>query len=279
VPDEGLVVRRAAGEPLRVLAGEYGVAHSTLVRWFGRAEVAARVRVERRALVAGRGEQRRLVAELRRRAREEAGRRAGRRSRADELAELAVCAGGGVEAVVEATRLRARETVFGLVDPAVVVRALENDRAVSAAGGRGRKRLRRLCPDQELLCRRAAGETLRVLAVDYGVAHTTLGRYFARPQVARRVRELRRRLPTVAAGEAGPDGVAGGGVAPGRRYRRLTGADLQLIADWHARGASDATIASELGCDRSSRLRPWYRRLRSGAPRNSGWQPTRRSVV
>jgi hypothetical protein len=30
---------------------------------------------------------------------------------------------------------------------------------------------------------------LRVLAADYGVAHTTPGRYFARPEVARQLRQ------------------------------------------------------------------------------------------
>jgi hypothetical protein len=48
-------------------------------------------------------------------------------------------------------------------------------------------------PDPELARRRAAGETLRRLASDYGVAHTTLGRWFARPEVARQLHELRRR--------------------------------------------------------------------------------------
>jgi hypothetical protein len=260
VADEELVGRRAAGESLRRLAVDYGVAHTTLGRYFRRPEVVgllreARrgVRVERRALVARRGEQRRLLAQLRRRAQEEAGRRAGRRSWADQLAELAVCAGGGIEVVVEATRLRTRENVLGLIDPAVLVRALENDRAAAeAASGPGRERLRRLCPDEQLLCRRAAGEPLRRLAVDYGVAHTTLGRYFARPEVARQLRELRRRSPRVAAGEAEAGEVAGGSVAGRRRYRRLTAADLELIAHWHVRGASDGMIASELGCERST---------------------------
>jgi hypothetical protein len=56
------------------------------------------------------------------------------------------------------------------------------------------RRLRRLLPDEELLRRRAGGEPLRQLADDYGVSHTTLGRYFARPAVARRVREAGERL-------------------------------------------------------------------------------------
>jgi hypothetical protein len=48
---------------------------------------------------------------------------------------------------------------------------------------------RRLSPDPALFRRRAAGETLRELARDYGVSHTSLSRYFARPQA---VKELKR---------------------------------------------------------------------------------------
>ena len=40
--------------------------------------------------------------------------------------------------------------------------------------------------------RRAAGETLRALARDYQVAHTTLARYFKRADVARQLRTARR---------------------------------------------------------------------------------------
>lgn len=55
--------------------------------------------------------------------------------------------------------------------------------------------LRRLQADAELISRRAAGETLRSLARGYDVSHTTLGRYFKRPQVAielRRAEQLQR---------------------------------------------------------------------------------------
>jgi hypothetical protein len=94
---------------------------------------------------------------------------------------------------------------------------------------------------------------------------TTLGRWFQRPEVARQLRELSRRLPTVAGGEAGAGGVGGRSVAVGRRYRRLTAADLELIAYWHVHDASDAMIAAGLGCDRSSvrraRARPATREL------------------
>jgi hypothetical protein len=54
------------------------------------------------------------------------------------------------------------------------------------------RRLRKLVPDADLIQRRAAGETLRELAVDYEVEHTTLGRYFARPEVAKEVSEAKR---------------------------------------------------------------------------------------
>jgi hypothetical protein len=56
------------------------------------------------------------------------------------------------------------------------------------------RRLRKLVPDQELIRRRAAGESLRQLALDYDVEHTTLGRYFARPEVVRELNEAKRRL-------------------------------------------------------------------------------------
>ena len=49
------------------------------------------------------------------------------------------------------------------------------------------RRLRHLEPDTELFRRRAAGEPLRELARDYGVAHTTLGRYFVRPEVVKQL--------------------------------------------------------------------------------------------
>jgi hypothetical protein len=50
------------------------------------------------------------------------------------------------------------------------------------------RRLRQLTPDAELIHRRAAGETFRELAPNYGVSHTTLSRYFARPEVGNQLK-------------------------------------------------------------------------------------------
>jgi hypothetical protein len=241
-PDAELVHRRAAGEALRVLAADYGVAHTTLGRYFARPEVVRQlreadknVRAERRAAARRRAAERRAEQAIRRRAKEQAALartrdaaaaafrhrprrtayeawldegearlpplRADLRSRNDELAERAVEAGGGIEAVVEATGLRTRENVLRALDPAILVRAFDNA-AASTAAPPDRARLRRLVPDPELVRRRAAGEPLRRLACDYGDAHTTLGRWFDRPEVARQLHELGRRLPTLAAGKA-----------------------------------------------------------------------------
>jgi hypothetical protein len=57
-----------------------------------------------------------------------------------------------------------------------------------------RRRLRKLVPDAKLIRRRAAGEPLRELALDYDVAHTTVLRYFERPEVAKQIREAERQL-------------------------------------------------------------------------------------
>jgi hypothetical protein len=59
---------------------------------------------------------------------------------------------------------------------------------------KGRRRLRKLAPDAELIRRRAAGEPVRELAADYEVAHTTLVRYFAREEVAKQLREAAKQL-------------------------------------------------------------------------------------
>src|SRR5438094_59397 len=51
------------------------------------------------------------------------------------------------------------------------------------------RRLRKLVPDAELMRRRAADEPLRALAADYNVSHTTLSRFFERPEVTSQVRQ------------------------------------------------------------------------------------------
>ena len=78
VPDAELIRRRAAGEPLRELASDYDVAHTTLSRLFERPEVVKQLkeaaqqgRVAERALTARRSAERRLEQEVRREAREQ----------------------------------------------------------------------------------------------------------------------------------------------------------------------------------------------------------------
>jgi hypothetical protein len=56
------------------------------------------------------------------------------------------------------------------------------------------RRLRRLVPDANLIRRRAAGDSLRALALEYGVTHTTLLRYFDRPDVAQQLKLSERQL-------------------------------------------------------------------------------------
>ena len=238
VPDAQLVRRRAAGESLRALAQEYGVAHTTLGRYFARPQVKAQLkeqaqllRAERRAAHAERAAEQKLERELRRRARAQ-GRleraqahraaaaraqiarrrpavrsahalwlderdltrpptRAELHSQLDDIAAAVVASGGGLEEIVEATDLRTRENVYRSIDEAILVRAFTNDGAAAAGAEPSRDRLRRLLPDPGLIHRRAAGETLRALARDYQVAHTTLARYFTQPDVARQLRNAR----------------------------------------------------------------------------------------
>jgi hypothetical protein len=56
------------------------------------------------------------------------------------------------------------------------------------------RRLRRLVPDEALFDRRVAGESLRVLARDYGVEHSTLSDFFRRPDGVIGLGEARLRL-------------------------------------------------------------------------------------
>lgn len=174
MPDAELIRRRAAGEPLRALAADYDVAHTTLSRYFERPEVATEVkrvqrqlRAEERVIADRRAAERRLEAEVRRKAKEQAvrerkqARRADaaareiasrpRRSRSsyaawlderdarqpltradlhsqnDDIAADVVAAGGGMQAVIDATDLRTLENVTNLIDPAILKRAYDND--------------------------------------------------------------------------------------------------------------------------------------------------------
>jgi hypothetical protein len=53
--------------------------------------------------------------------------RADLHSQNDETAARVVADGGGIQAVIDATGLRTRENVVGLIDPAILERALDND--------------------------------------------------------------------------------------------------------------------------------------------------------
>lgn len=55
--------------------------------------------------------------------------RADLHSHSDRVAASAVAAGGGMQAVIEATGLRTRENVLRLIDPAILDRARQNDAA------------------------------------------------------------------------------------------------------------------------------------------------------
>jgi hypothetical protein len=236
-------------------------------------EARRHLRAERRAAAAGLAATRKLEQEVRRQAREQAAlerarraaasrlarprrrrspyeawlderdarlplTRADLRSGADDLAAGAVTAGGGIGAVIEATGLRTRDNVLRLIDPAILVRAFENEAAAAAAAAPERDRLRRLVPDHELLRRRAAGEALRALAVEYGVAHTTLDRYFRRAGVARQLRELTRRLPAVGADEGADSGDVRGGHELLRKAAEERAATMRATScPVHGRGA------------------------------------------
>jgi hypothetical protein len=124
-------------------------------------------------------------------------------SQSDTLAAGAVENGGGIDAVVEATGLRTVENVVRNIDPAILVRAYDQDAVARAFAPPDHAPLRRLSPDAALMQRRARGEPLRRLARDYGVSHTTLSRWFAQPSVGRQLRELQRRRPRKADQTAG----------------------------------------------------------------------------
>jgi len=228
VPDEALFDRRVAGESLRALARDYGVEHSTLSDFFRRPDGVlglreARLRlqqelktrqatlrrlkqdVQRRAR-ADKEHDRRLEAWVRRRPRRsgyegwldehDSPRGLGSRDRfsaSDDLAEAVVAVGGGLEQVIDATGLRTRKNALHSVDAQIMRRALANDTKFPSNARPDDRGLRRLVPDSELIRRGAAEETLRSIAADYGVSHTTIFRYFKRAEVSKQLLRTQRR--------------------------------------------------------------------------------------
>ena len=79
--------------------------------------------------------------------------------------------------------------VLGLVTLLPLVRQWCVQRQAKILGVKRQRRLRRLVPDRELIRRKAADEPLRQLALDYDVSHTTLGRFFKRPEVAKELKQ------------------------------------------------------------------------------------------
>jgi len=228
VPDEALFDRRVAGESLRAIAPDYGVEHTTLGDFFcrpdgvlGLEEARGRLQAARKARQAAELE---LIKHVRKRAREDKerdgrleawARRRSRRSsyedehdapkgshsragysQSDDTAEAVVAAGGGLEQVIEATGLRTPDNALRNIDAQIMQRALANDTRFPSNTRPDNKGLRRLVPDSELIRRRAAKEPLRYIAPDYNVSHTTLLRYFKRPEVSKQLlRTQRRRDP------------------------------------------------------------------------------------
>jgi len=229
VPDEVLYDRRVAGESLRAIAPDYGVVHTTLSDFFRRPEAVLGLEDARRRLEAEREARqamlRRLEQDVRRRAREDKARdrrletwrlpggsqpsdyidwlnlrdapggatSRQRYSRNDFAAAEIVDSGGGVEQVIDASGLRSRENVLRNIDAQIMGRALANDTRFPSNARPDDRRLRRLVPDSELIRRRAAKETLRSIAADYGVSHTTILRYFERPEVSKQLLRAQRK--------------------------------------------------------------------------------------
>jgi hypothetical protein len=97
------------------------------------------------------------------------------------------------QALLAATELPTLEAAADSIDPELLAQAFEND-ALERAEPQPlaltpRPRLRRLVADTQLFRRRAAGESLRMLASDYDVAHTTLARFFVRPEIKQQLRQ------------------------------------------------------------------------------------------
>ncbi|HMI98509.1 MAG TPA: hypothetical protein VK488_01615 [Gaiellaceae bacterium] len=104
-----------------------------------------------------------------------------------------------------------------------------------------RRRLRKLVPDAELIRRRATGEPLRELASDYDVAHTTLGRYFEGPEVAKQLRAEQRAAASRRSAErrAGTGGYAG---RPRSRPRPSASRHAAPALSWPSALPADAVL-------------------------------------
>jgi hypothetical protein len=228
VPDEVLYDRRVAGESLRAIAPDYGVVHTTLSDFLRRPEAVLGLEDARRRLEAERKARhamlRSLEQDVRRRAREDEERDRqleawklpdgsqpsdyidwlnlhdaprGLTSRQryttnDCTAAGIVDSGGGVEQVIDATGLRSRQNVLRGIDAQIMRRALANDTTFPSNARANDRGLRRLVPDSELIRRGAAKEALRSIAADYGVCHTTIRRYFERPEVSKQLLRAQR---------------------------------------------------------------------------------------
>jgi hypothetical protein len=98
------------------------------------------------------------------------------------------------------------------------------------------RRLRKLVPDAELIHRRAAGEPLRELASAYGVAHTTLSRYFERPEVSKQlkeaVRQHRAAERAIAARRSADQRIE-------REVRRKAREQIEREGPWRAKAEAD----------------------------------------
>jgi hypothetical protein len=206
--DSELVERVAAGESLRSIGREFGVAHTTLGRRLQCPRMKAALREAKRRRRLEEKQRLALEKEVRARAKVEAARdrqladqgdgsrrlsSTERRSENDELAAQAVAAGAGIKELIEVTGLRTPKNLLVAIDPQIVDRALKNDRRrpkeKPPAG-----RYSHFTPDDALIARRVAGEPFRSLAEDADVSHSALCRSFARPEVEAKVQTAKQHL-------------------------------------------------------------------------------------
>jgi hypothetical protein len=134
-------------------------------------------------------------------------------------------------------------TVCGVSAASELVRSWCVQRRGRILAVKRRSRLRKLVPDAELFRRRAAGAPLRGLASDYGVAHTTLGRFFEQPEVASQLRQAGRQL------RAEQRAVAARRVAE----RRLEQEVRRKAGEQAGAEREQARLASAADAERSSR--------------------------